>query len=345
MQRQSIFKIISILLGVLLSLLLAEVAYRIYHFASYSDMKDIRAGKRNPVVSPDEAVKLGEIILLSIHRNIVYELIPSSKYRFQGALVETNSNGFKDREYPKSKQKRTFRIVGLGDSVMFGWGVGEADCYLTKLEDKLNEQDSKSVEVINSAVPGYNTVMEVATFAHKFELETVDMVIINFVGNDLDLPNFIRKKPAYFGIKKSFILQRFEENDGNDRNLQEAPFNEAITAYQRDADKVPPEYRHLVGEESYNAAMKELAQLQTKYGFKVIVLSTDPMGEYPTFVKRTCENLGFELLEIWPYWQKYKSDNPNAVWVLSNSDGHPSAVGHSVIAVALQDKMARNKAH
>lgn len=322
-----------------MSLVLAEVVYRVYHFANYADMKDIRAGTRKPVVSPDREHKLGEIIQLSVHRDIIYELIPSSKYRFQNVLVETNTAGFKDREYPSAKQPKTVRIIGLGDSVMFGWGVPESDCYLTKLEAALNQSGEIPFEVINTAVPGYNTVMEVATLEQKMDLGTVDMVIINFVGNDLDLPNFIRKKPAYFGTKKSFILQRFEENDGMDRDLSEAPFNETYTGYLRDPDKVPAEYRDLVGEQAYIRAMSRLKELQGKYGFKVIVLSSNPMDAAPSFVLETCEKLGFEMVKVMPYWAKYKDANSDAIWQLSKADGHPSIVGHAVIAEALKEKI------
>jgi len=274
-----------------------------------------------------------------------YELIPNSTFRFQNVLVKTNSMGFRDREYPKTKAAGRFRIVGLGDSVMFGWGVPEEDCYLAKLETAMNKQDSVVFEVVNTAVPGYNTVMEIETLKEKFDLEEVDLVVVNFVGNDLDLPNFIRKKPAYFGIKKSLILQRFDDNDGVDKNLGNAPFNPKSHSYRPTSENIPAEYRSMVGVGAYIAAMEELNMMQEKYGFEVIILSTDPDEVAPDFVKNTCNTLGFYILEIMPSWKKFYAENPDAKWRISSNDGHPSVLGHRLIADELGVKIRQIREH
>lgn len=337
MKRKTIFKIITIAFGLFLGLLLAEVAYRIFHFISYRDLKDIVIGNRPPIVSPNKELILGQVIQVSPNRRIVYELIPSSRYRFQNALVQTNSLGFRDREYPLNLTKDKRKIVGLGDSVMFGWGVDEHDCYLTVMEDFLNQHDSAVFEVVNTGVPGYNTVMEVETLKEKFDLNAVDMVILNFVGNDLDLPNFIQKKPAYLGIKKSLILQRFDDNDGLDKHLKAAPFNEKSRSYRQSMDKVPTEYRDMVGEASFVAAMDTLKHLKDKYCFEVLILSTDPDAPAPDFVRVNCDKFGFILVEIMPKWRDYTSRNSEATWSLSSNDKHPSVLGHKIIATVLAE--------
>ncbi len=330
------FKLIAILLGTLFSLLLVEVGYRVYHYCSYNDLKTIGAGQRKPVVQPNDELDLGRIIQLSAFRYIIYELIPSSRYLFQGVLVETNAQGFRDKNYPAVKSKKTFQIIGLGDSVMFGWGVNEGDCFLTKLENKLNEQDSITYEIVNTAVPGYNTVMEVATLAHKIDLEKVDMVIINYIGNDCHLPNFIRKKPDYFSLRQSLVFQRLEDNDGIDGNLQSAPFNKQGTDYAHTLDRVPPEYHDMVDIDAYMNAMKRLKQLQDEYGFKVITLATNPDAEAMDYVQIACKENGFELMDVFPVWQSHKAAYPDDKWGLSKKDGHPSAPSHAMIAGVLE---------
>lgn len=269
--RRFAIKLIAVLLGILLALVLAEVFYRVFHFATHRNLEDIQAG-RLPVVQPDREMKLGQVIQISRHRKIVYELIPGSKYQFQGVPVQTNEQGFRDRNYLKIKRKGVRRIIGLGDSVMFGWGVTEQNCFLTQLENDLNRQDSFVFEILNTGVPGYNSVMEVATLREKIDLPGVDMVILNFVGNDLDLPNFIRKKPAYLGIKKSFILQRFEASDGMDGRLRAAPFDKKKGAYENRLENVPPEYQAFVGEPAFSAALQELRKMAQEHGFQVLVL-------------------------------------------------------------------------
>jgi hypothetical protein len=60
------------------------------------------------------------------------------------------------------------------------------------LEKELNARPPSKAkfEVWNLAVPGYNSVQEVATFAAKADSIRPDLVIVNWVGNDMDLPNF-----------------------------------------------------------------------------------------------------------------------------------------------------------
>jgi hypothetical protein len=85
-----------------------------------------------------------------------------------------NSLGLRSAEIgPKEK----FRILFLGDSVL--WGIG----YHTKvIEDNLN------VEVINAGVPGYTTYQELE-FLKAYGLDmNPDLVIIGFALNDVYYP-------------------------------------------------------------------------------------------------------------------------------------------------------------
>lgn len=339
MSRQLTFKIIAITFGTLLALLLVEVGFRAYHFATHIDFKKVVASKRSAVLRPGEELSLGDFIQLSAHRRIIYELVPSSKFNFQKKPVETSAQGFRDKAYPTQKSKRTYRIIGLGDSVMFGWGVDEADCYLTQLENSLNVQDSTVFEAINTAVPGYNTAMEVATLEHKFDLDEVDMVIINYIGNDCDLPNFIRKKPQYLTLRKSFILMRFFENDEMNVPLESAPWNPLGGGYDNKQERVPPEYRDMVDVPGYLSAMHRLRELQAAHGFEVITVATNPDGPAMDYVQLACDSFSLDLLDVYPIWQDYLAAHPSAVWQQSEVDGHPAPLGHQLIADALRKRI------
>jgi lysophospholipase L1-like esterase len=61
----------------------------------------------------------------------------------------------------KKKPKGVWRIAALGDSTMFGWGIREEETFPAVLQRALNSgSDSREYEVLNFAVPGYNTAME-----------------------------------------------------------------------------------------------------------------------------------------------------------------------------------------
>jgi lysophospholipase L1-like esterase len=65
--------------------------------------------------------------------------------RLRQFTVSTNSKGFRGPEL--NETKNGFRILCLGDSVTFGWGVAEKDSYPALLRKNLG------IEVINAGVP------------------------------------------------------------------------------------------------------------------------------------------------------------------------------------------------
>jgi lysophospholipase L1-like esterase len=71
----------------------------------------------------------------------------------------TNSRGMRDREYPESKPAGTFRVALAGDSIASGWGVGDGEGFEPLLEKALDAgsraQGGPAVEVLNFAVPGH----------------------------------------------------------------------------------------------------------------------------------------------------------------------------------------------
>lgn len=347
-RRIKVFKAISITLGLALSLLFAEIVYRIYCFYVQRDFNDMVQVNRPPVINPHEDLKLGQIIQLSTYPKVVYELIPNSSYHFMNVPVKTNSKGFRSDELSANKTAQSRRIIGLGDSVMFGWGVNQDESYLSLLEAKMDSLGTYDFEVVNTGVPGYNTTMEVETLERKFDISEVDYVIINFVGNDLDMPNFIQKKQNYWTIEKSFILMRFESKDDwerKDNRLRDAPFDNKTHAFEQDLEDIPEEYHSMVGLNAFQHAMQRLHSLAEIHNFKVLVLSTDPDAPAPDFVKNACLENDFKLLEINSFWAKYKKESPTAKWKLGENDGHPNAVGHQFIADALADFFKSNPVH
>ncbi|MFT7664936.1 MAG: hypothetical protein ACI87A_003170, partial [Planctomycetota bacterium] len=173
------------------ALLVTEIGFRV--LAHSRNLRAYAEAENEQLPAPGTVVSLGDIVRPIADDRIVYELRAGLKdVKFEGAMLRTNQLGFRGSEIEEEKHNDTIRIVGIGDSVMFGWGVEEPQTFLALLEQKLNEQfPERSWEVINTAVPGYNTVIEVATLATKALQLEPDLVLIGFVGNDLDLPNFL----------------------------------------------------------------------------------------------------------------------------------------------------------
>lgn len=77
------------------------------------------------------------------------------------------------------------RIVGLGDSLVYGFGVDHEDTFLYRLEQALAEKlGSRGVEVINAARPGFDLDDSYALLRDKVLRMPVDLVILGLHLND-----------------------------------------------------------------------------------------------------------------------------------------------------------------
>ena len=106
---------------------------------------------------------------------LIWELDPAS------SLI--NSDGFRDRTFEHTRAPGTHRIVVLGDSVAFGYGVDLEDSFPKVLERLLNDVGTGH-EVLNFGVGGYNTTQEVELYRERAQLWQPDVVLLSYVMND-----------------------------------------------------------------------------------------------------------------------------------------------------------------
>jgi hypothetical protein len=107
-----------------------------------------------------------------------------------------NSNGFRGTLYNKEKQDNIRRIMILGDSNGFGWGVSENEHFAAILDTKLEDS-----EIINLSLSGYATDQEYLRFIKEGVKFRPDLVIVQVTENDFEgnqYPFFSGKpKPLY----------------------------------------------------------------------------------------------------------------------------------------------------
>ena len=82
-----------------------------------------------------------------------YEYIPGGQNpRYLGAPVSINRLGLRDGEITVPKPAGTVRLVAVGDSVTFGYGVRLEDTWVKVLERRLNATGGRRYEVVNAGV-------------------------------------------------------------------------------------------------------------------------------------------------------------------------------------------------
>ena len=148
-----------------------------------------------PVISLCLMALIGEGIcrLLGYGSAIQFDYVPvlgwvhepnQSAQTVGGWPVHINSAGLRGREYAPAKPDGTVRILLVGDSVTFGYGVADDVTLAVQLEQLLARECGR-VEVINGGVNGYNTEQEVE-FVRRIGLRyQPDLVVVGFNPNDI----------------------------------------------------------------------------------------------------------------------------------------------------------------
>jgi lysophospholipase L1-like esterase len=98
--------------------------------------------------------------------------------------AEINRLGFRDREFAPAKGEGT-RILAIGDSFTYGWGVGVEQSWPKLLESGLRGR-GRDVEVANLGQPGASPIVYAQTAARAVPLLKPDIVIVGITeGDDL----------------------------------------------------------------------------------------------------------------------------------------------------------------
>jgi len=117
---------------------------------------------------------------------LVYKHAPGLQRVYQGVSVSINELGLRERNLEK-KSRGELRILLLGDSVTFGWGVPVETTFGRKLETLLTAKLGHPVRTVNSGVGGYNTVQEQAFIRTYIDVIEPDTVILLYIRNDIEL--------------------------------------------------------------------------------------------------------------------------------------------------------------
>jgi len=296
--------------------------------------------------APRSTATLGQIIRKSGNPRIVYELRPRLDVIFSGARLTTSDAAHRGPDVTRPKPSSTFRIVGIGDSYLFGQGVSDEETYLARLPGLMpTVADGRKVETVNLGVPGFNTVMEVEILGARFAGLRPDLVLIEIVGNDLDLPNFLWSEVDPWTLHRSFLLDfirarvaRRPPDGGVGIGLTAAPREASAETFLRDADRTPPAYRSMVGLQPFKFALEDLARLGRDHGVPVVAVTHGVWFE-PEMVASLQANQIPVLILRSALRQRARSlgatDYARSALALSPTDLHPSAIGHSVIAEEL----------
>jgi hypothetical protein len=112
-----------------------------------------------------------------------YGWVPKSGFQLRlarGPETTINSQGYRGREYPHARTPGRIRVLMLGDSLAFGYGVGDEETSSRQLE-----RMEPGLEVVNLSVQGYGTDQALLRFEREGLLFHPHAAVLNFcLAND-----------------------------------------------------------------------------------------------------------------------------------------------------------------
>ncbi len=202
-KKQVLFTIVTVVSALVLMEVAARLFLRIWPDAGYSDPSEspplplANAGTDNYFTEAQFRVLReaeGLTIDLAPDEARGWQMSPGSYFVKSEistgvALIRINNHGFRGPELG-TKQPRELRILAIGDSTVFGYGVREAAGMTAVAARRLAKTLSRPVVPVVAATPGYDTGQCLETLVAKGPLVKPDIVLVASLWSDLSPAHF-----------------------------------------------------------------------------------------------------------------------------------------------------------
>ena len=291
-----------------------------------------------------------EVVLRVFYSQQIYDEFgfgPGEPYHFK--RIELNSLGFRDVEHSMEKDDGVYRIIIIGDSFTFGWGIKNSEnIYSRVLQKKLDEEyGNDKFEVINLAQNGFSTADVVDVFKGIGLNLNPDLIIYGYHPNDAEGPgsfigfeklffhHFLRPyEVGYFLYQNSFAYYFLESRLKNViryLGLEGKTYQDYITHLYSDSNPFFEEQK------SY---FREFIETGKKNNISVMIINFPFISDFSNYPfdfineyieKNTLSNEAL-YIDMFDYFSQYK--NPDDLTV-SFLDGHMNELGHNITANAI----------
>jgi lysophospholipase L1-like esterase len=251
------------------------------------------------------------------------------------------AHGFRDLDFPAGKRPAELRILALGDSFTFGFGVQLEDSWPQQLEALLRRERANPVEVVNA---GFACLSFTCGMFHPWvEQEGVrlapDLAIVGFCLNDMGSVPLL----SYPRVPAEPVLGGFSKLlDGIVREVRQRQ----VLAMPRDMSTAV-----LAAPDGWNLAQGGLRLLKAildKRNVPLLVVVFPMLSElgdrYPyaklhAMVREFCGSAQIRCLDLLP---AFAHEDEQSLWA-HETDQHPNDQGMRIIAAAIHEYLLAEK--
>lgn len=252
--------------------------------------------------------------------------------------VSTDANGLRAPLHPEQKPEGAFRVMTLGCSTTFGWGVDDEQTYPSRLEAILQEQGHK-VEVINGGQPGYSSFQGLWLWDKTLRRYQPDLVIFGYIVQDSrkvaysDYSQAVLQQNADF-LKESFLHQSklylYFLNLRNGWLIQAK--DSAAQVY-----RIPPS-EYVANIRAFYQKTKDVGAKMMLFGYP---LERDGYtSEHRAILHAASTEMGLPLHDPQPEFEQRTSQE---VLYFPQDRGHANAEGNNLIAQGMAQFLVANK--
>jgi lysophospholipase L1-like esterase len=313
--------------------------------------------------------------LYSFHRSdpvLGWSAKPSVRMRFRrpdfDALIAQGPEGWRLAE-PAPPPDPTRRVLFLGDSFTWGWGVSQGELFTDRLQQRLPD-----TAVFNRGVNGFGTSQEYLLLQQELATHTYDAVALMFFANDVgDNINPKRGRRPLFELEGDRLVPRNQPPKrlmnpvarffkDHSRLFQLLDFYSSLVVRALDDDREPwrfgeerpvtphPEkihvdYRDLPGATITMRLLREMQRLARDHGSEFVIVYlphhseiADPGSAHPyveavhAMIRDVAARNGIPLVDLTqPFHERARSGHV----VLYPHDEHWSPEGHRLAAEVL----------
>lgn len=259
---------------------------------------------------------------------------PNYKVYVGNDIFTTDSFGLRDKNYAFVKPAKTYRMALLGGSYEMGSGVGDADVYEVKVEEKLNAMATDTAierfEIFNFAAGGFYSIQHVELCHTKvFQYKPDAVLYIAHSGERWRLVNTLANLIGQ-GKNLKYPLLNFIKNTAHIK--QSMSKAEVITRLNPYTDiLITWAYSEIANECHKNNALPVWVYLPT-------TTDTIDKAEF-NYIKQVAARCGYVQLDL---TGAYGNLSRNEL-IISQYNTHPTPKGHTLIADKFYQELIKNR--
>ncbi len=279
-----------------------------------------------------------------------YDLVPdkTSIVNFHPAI--TNSYGMRDDEPNSSDKNPPRRLVAIGDSFTFGYGVKGEDTYPNVLERLINRHNSNvRFEVLNLGVGGYSTKDESIVLEHRGLNWNPELVIIGYTLND---PEIEPLQPLHRQYNKNI---KWCHHINLLRLVAKLKFIYDVRTIGQ-GDYYRYLHNHKEKWESVVSGFEQISKMTNDEGIPVLLVifpmiekekglskeeywESYPYKDLPEKIAKTAREYDFNVIDLYQYYSEY----PPQDLKIFRKDHHPNKAAHELAADVIFKWISENQ--